>query len=137
MVALRDRGLREVTVDADLQVLRLVCDRRDALSRAHIQGLGRDTPSQLATSLPVTRCPSRAASSTLVCSTSRSPFAREDGRDPLASPSEAAKGAAATATIFALPRPPRPLGGCPLVGVRMVRVAVPAGRRDGSCPTER
>jgi transposase len=41
MVALRDRGLREVVVDADLQVLRLLCDRRDALSRAHIQGLGR------------------------------------------------------------------------------------------------
>ena len=41
MVALRDRGLREVTIDADLQVLRLLCDRRDALSRAHIQGLGR------------------------------------------------------------------------------------------------
>jgi transposase len=41
MVALRDRGLRELTVDADLQVLRLLCDRRDALSRAHIQGLGR------------------------------------------------------------------------------------------------
>jgi transposase len=41
MVALRDGGLREVTVDADLQVLRLLCDRRDALSRAHIQGLGR------------------------------------------------------------------------------------------------
>jgi transposase len=41
MVALRDRGLREVTVDADLQVLRLLCDRSDALSRAHIQGLGR------------------------------------------------------------------------------------------------
>jgi transposase len=41
MVALRDRGLREVTVDADLQVLRLLCDRRDALSRSHIQGLGR------------------------------------------------------------------------------------------------
>ena len=41
MVALRDRGLREVGVDADRQVLRLLCDRRDALSRAHIQGLGR------------------------------------------------------------------------------------------------
>ena len=32
MVALRDKGLREVVVDADLQVLRLLCDRRDALS---------------------------------------------------------------------------------------------------------
>ena len=41
MVALRDRGLREVGVHADLQVLRLLCDRRDALSRSHIQGLGR------------------------------------------------------------------------------------------------
>jgi transposase len=30
-----------LTVDAGLQVLRLLCDRRDALSRAHIQGLGR------------------------------------------------------------------------------------------------
>jgi transposase len=41
MVALRDPGLRELVVDADLQVLRLLCERRDALSRAHIQGLGR------------------------------------------------------------------------------------------------
>jgi hypothetical protein len=40
MVALRDRGLRDVVVDADLQVLRLLCDRRDALSRSHIQGPG-------------------------------------------------------------------------------------------------
>ena len=39
MVAVCDRGLREVTVDADLQVLRLLCDRRDALSRAHETGL--------------------------------------------------------------------------------------------------
>ena len=41
MVALRDTGLREVVVDADLQVLRLLCERRDALSRARVQGLGR------------------------------------------------------------------------------------------------
>jgi transposase len=41
MVALRDPGLREVVADADLQVLRLLCDRRDALSRARVQGLGR------------------------------------------------------------------------------------------------
>jgi transposase len=41
MVALRDTGLRELAVDDDLQVLRLLCDRRDQLSRAHIQGLGR------------------------------------------------------------------------------------------------
>jgi transposase len=51
MVALRDRGLRAVTIDADLQVLRLLCDRRDALSRAHIQGLGR-THRQFAELLP-------------------------------------------------------------------------------------
>jgi transposase len=41
MVALRDRGLRELTVDADLQVLRLLCDRRDELSRARAAGLNR------------------------------------------------------------------------------------------------
>jgi transposase len=41
MVALRDPGLREVVVDADLQVLRLLCERRDALSQARVQGLGR------------------------------------------------------------------------------------------------
>jgi hypothetical protein len=41
MVALRDTGLHEVVVDTDLQVLRLQCERRDSLSRAHIQGLGR------------------------------------------------------------------------------------------------
>jgi hypothetical protein len=40
MVALRDTGLREV-VDADLQVLRLLCERRDALSQARVRGLGR------------------------------------------------------------------------------------------------
>ena len=41
MVALRDRGLREVTVDPQLEVLRLLCDRRDELSRARVQALGR------------------------------------------------------------------------------------------------
>jgi transposase len=41
LVALRDRGLREVHVDDDLAVLRLLCDRRDALSQAHAQGLNR------------------------------------------------------------------------------------------------
>ena len=41
MVALRDPGLREVIVDADLQVLRLLCERRDSLSRARVSGLGR------------------------------------------------------------------------------------------------
>ena len=34
MVALRDTGLRELAVDGDLQVLRLLCDRRDELSKA-------------------------------------------------------------------------------------------------------
>jgi transposase len=41
MVALRDKGLREVTVDPRLEVLRLLCDRRDELSRARVQALGR------------------------------------------------------------------------------------------------
>jgi transposase len=41
MVALRDTGLRELSVDADRQVLRLLCDRRDELSRARAQGLNR------------------------------------------------------------------------------------------------
>src|SRR4051794_21392583 len=41
MVALRDRGLRELTVDPALEVLRLLCDRRDELSRARVQALGR------------------------------------------------------------------------------------------------
>jgi transposase len=44
MVALRDRGLREVTVEVDLQVLRLLCDRRDALSRSPHPGPGPDAP---------------------------------------------------------------------------------------------
>jgi transposase len=41
MVALRDKGLRELTVDPALEVLRLLCDRRDELSRARVQALGR------------------------------------------------------------------------------------------------
>jgi transposase len=41
MVALRDTGLRALSVDADRQVLRLLCDRRDELSRARAQGLNR------------------------------------------------------------------------------------------------
>jgi transposase len=41
MVALRDRGLRELTTDHDLTVLRLLCDRRDELSRARAQALNR------------------------------------------------------------------------------------------------
>ena len=41
LVALRDKGLREVRVDEDLAVLRLLCDRRDELSQAHAQGLNR------------------------------------------------------------------------------------------------
>jgi transposase len=39
--ALRDKGLRELRVDPDLEVLRLLCDRRDELSRARVQALGR------------------------------------------------------------------------------------------------
>jgi transposase len=34
MVALRDKGLREVRDDPELAILRLLCDRRDELSRA-------------------------------------------------------------------------------------------------------
>jgi transposase len=41
MVALRDKGLREVSLDAELAVLRLLCDRRDELSRARAQALNR------------------------------------------------------------------------------------------------
>lgn len=41
MVALRDKGLREVRTDADLAVLRMLCDRRDELSRARAQALNR------------------------------------------------------------------------------------------------
>jgi transposase len=41
MVALRDKGLREVHVNDELMVLRLLCDRRDELSRARAQALNR------------------------------------------------------------------------------------------------
>jgi transposase len=41
MVALRDKGLRELTIDPDLMVLQLLCDRRDELSRARAQALNR------------------------------------------------------------------------------------------------
>jgi transposase len=41
MVALRDKGLREVRTDPDLAVLRMLCDRRDELSRARAQALNR------------------------------------------------------------------------------------------------
>jgi transposase len=41
MVALRDKGLREVTADPELAVLRMLCDRRDELSRARNQALNR------------------------------------------------------------------------------------------------
>ena len=41
MVALRDKGLREVVSDPELTVLRLLCDRRDELSRARPQALNR------------------------------------------------------------------------------------------------
>ena len=41
MVALRDRGLRELSADPELMVLRMLCDRRDELSRARAQALNR------------------------------------------------------------------------------------------------
>jgi transposase len=41
MVALRDAGLRELTVDDELVLLRMLCDRRDELSQAKAQGLNR------------------------------------------------------------------------------------------------
>jgi transposase len=41
MVALRDTGLREVVSDPELTVLRLLCGRRDELSRARAQALNR------------------------------------------------------------------------------------------------
>jgi transposase len=41
MVALRDKGLRELRTGQDLTVLRLLCDRRDELSRARAQALNR------------------------------------------------------------------------------------------------
>ena len=44
MVALRDKGLRELASDPDLTVLRLLCDRRDELSRAPGAGPEPDAP---------------------------------------------------------------------------------------------
>jgi transposase len=41
MVALRDKKLREVSLDPELAVLRLLCDRRDELSKARAQALNR------------------------------------------------------------------------------------------------
>jgi hypothetical protein len=41
MVALRDEGLREVSSDPELTVLRLLCDRRDELYKARAQALNR------------------------------------------------------------------------------------------------
>jgi transposase len=41
MVALRDSRLRQVVIDEDLEVLRLLVDRRDELARARIQALNR------------------------------------------------------------------------------------------------
>jgi hypothetical protein len=41
MVALRDTGLRELGSDPELMVLRLLCDRRDEISRARAQALNR------------------------------------------------------------------------------------------------
>jgi transposase len=41
MVALRDKGLREVSADPELTVLRLPCDRRDELSKASAQALNQ------------------------------------------------------------------------------------------------
>src|SRR5712671_4649674 len=41
LVALRDKGLREVSTDPELMVLRMLCDRRDEISRARAQALNR------------------------------------------------------------------------------------------------
>ena len=41
LVALRDKGLRELSVDPQLMVMRLLCDRRDELSHARAQTLNR------------------------------------------------------------------------------------------------
>ena len=41
MVALRDKGLRELRIDPELTALRMLCDRRDELSRARAQALNR------------------------------------------------------------------------------------------------
>jgi len=41
MVALRDKALRELSFDPGLMVLRMLCDRRDEISRARAQALKR------------------------------------------------------------------------------------------------
>jgi hypothetical protein len=41
MAALRTRGLRQLVVDEELAVLRLLADRRDELSRLRMQTLNR------------------------------------------------------------------------------------------------
>jgi transposase len=41
MVALRDKGLREVSLDPALMALRLLCDRRDEISHSRAQALNR------------------------------------------------------------------------------------------------
>jgi transposase len=41
MVALRDKGLQELSSDPELMVLRMLCDRRDEISRARAQALNR------------------------------------------------------------------------------------------------
>jgi transposase len=41
MVALRDKGLRELGSDPELMVLRMLCDRRDEISQARAQALNR------------------------------------------------------------------------------------------------
>jgi transposase len=41
MIALRDRGLREVRADPELALLRMLCDRRNELSRARNQARSR------------------------------------------------------------------------------------------------
>jgi hypothetical protein len=41
MVALRDKGLREVSLGPALMALRLLCDRRDEISHARAQVLNR------------------------------------------------------------------------------------------------
>jgi transposase len=51
MVALRDKGLREVTADPELMALRMLCDRRDELSR------GATRPSTGCTGCSWTFCP--------------------------------------------------------------------------------
>ena len=42
ILALRDKGLREVSANPDLMALRLLCDRRDQLSKAQGNAVGLD-----------------------------------------------------------------------------------------------